>query len=142
LPSYFGFEGVGILLRDIKNDFLFTILELSKDETEIYLREKFRMERKQRKDKRRFDWLERREKKKLALMEQLNIERDLKFINDEEMLDKLERGIDNEPLIVDSEDDEVREKKEREFIADFVQKFRETYKISFPADRGVSGRVY
>lgn len=42
LPEYFGFEGAGMLLRDVKTDFLFSINELSKDETEMILRKEFR----------------------------------------------------------------------------------------------------
>jgi len=42
LPHFFGFEGATVLLRDVKTDFLFTINELTKDETEQYLREQFR----------------------------------------------------------------------------------------------------
>lgn len=47
LPDFFGFEGAGIMFRDIKNDFMFTINELSKDETELNLREQFRQESKE-----------------------------------------------------------------------------------------------
>lgn len=42
LPKYFGFEGAGILLRDVKTDFLFSINELSRDESEMILRKEFR----------------------------------------------------------------------------------------------------
>jgi hypothetical protein len=39
LPIYFGFEGANILLRDVKSDMIFSINELSKDESERILRE-------------------------------------------------------------------------------------------------------
>jgi hypothetical protein len=49
LPEYFGFEAAGILLRDVKNDLMFTVNELTKDESEKIFREKFReRERKER----------------------------------------------------------------------------------------------
>lgn len=38
LPKYFGFEGAGILLRDVKTDFIYTMYELSKDETDQLMR--------------------------------------------------------------------------------------------------------
>jgi hypothetical protein len=34
LPEYLGFEAAGILLRDVKSDLMFTVNELSKDESE------------------------------------------------------------------------------------------------------------
>ena len=34
LPPFFGFESAALLLRDVKTDFLFTLNELSKDESE------------------------------------------------------------------------------------------------------------
>jgi hypothetical protein len=34
LPIYFEFEAANILLRDVKTDILFSLNELSKDETE------------------------------------------------------------------------------------------------------------
>jgi len=42
LPDFFGFEGAGVLLRDTNTDFMFTINELSKDESKEVLRENFR----------------------------------------------------------------------------------------------------
>lgn len=33
LPKYFGFEAAGVLLRDVKTDFIFTMYEYSRDET-------------------------------------------------------------------------------------------------------------
>lgn len=42
LPKYFGFEAAGILLRDVKTDFIFTVLELTKDETQKALIQEFR----------------------------------------------------------------------------------------------------
>ena len=44
LPKYFGFEAAGILLRDVKTDFIFTIYELSKDETRKALLQKFKQQ--------------------------------------------------------------------------------------------------
>ena len=38
LPPFFGFETAAVLLRDVKTDFLFTLNELSKDESEQVLR--------------------------------------------------------------------------------------------------------
>ena len=32
LPGFFGFEGLGILIRDMKTDLLFTINEIDEDE--------------------------------------------------------------------------------------------------------------
>ena len=42
IPKYFGFEGAGILLRDVKTDFVFTLNELSREEKEDALRQGFR----------------------------------------------------------------------------------------------------
>ena len=39
LPKYFGFEAAGILLRDVKTDFIFTLYELSKDETDKLMKQ-------------------------------------------------------------------------------------------------------
>ena len=39
LPIYFGFEAANILLRDVKSEMIFSVNELSKDETEQILRE-------------------------------------------------------------------------------------------------------
>ena len=35
LPQFFGFEGANILLRDVKTNLIFTINELSKDESNL-----------------------------------------------------------------------------------------------------------
>jgi len=42
LPEYLGFEAAGVLLRDVKNDLMFTVNELTKDESEKIFREQFR----------------------------------------------------------------------------------------------------
>jgi len=42
LPEYLGFESAGVLLRDVKNDLMFTVNELTKDESEKIFREQFR----------------------------------------------------------------------------------------------------
>lgn len=42
LPIYFGFEAAGVLLRDVKTDYIFSVNELSKDESTQILREEFR----------------------------------------------------------------------------------------------------
>ena len=42
LPDYFGFEAAGVLLRDVKTDYIFSVNELSKDEATQVLRAEFR----------------------------------------------------------------------------------------------------
>ena len=42
LPKFFGFEGAGILLRDVKTDFIFTLNELTKEEKEEALKDQFK----------------------------------------------------------------------------------------------------
>ncbi len=53
MPEYLGFEAAGILLRDVKNDLMFTVNELSKDESEQIFREKFRENEKKERQRRR-----------------------------------------------------------------------------------------
>ena len=107
LPPFFGFETASVLLRDVKTDFLFTLNELSKDETEQILRKMHREEKRTEKEK---------------LMEQADLE-----------------GIEYKPV---EEDTWQEDSKERAYIDEFIQNFRETKRINFPNNRGVSGRAF
>jgi len=112
LPKFFGFEGAGILLRDVKTELLLSLNELSKEEAEPYLREKFKEEQKKAKTM----------KERYAIA-----------------------GADKAPKTgchSSREEEEAQEAEEQRYVDEMLHRFRETKKITFPNNRGITGVAF
>ena len=111
LPKFFGFDGAGILLRDVKTELLLSLNELSKEEAEPYLREKF----------------QEKQKKAKAMKERYAI-----------------AGADKVPKTGrhSSCEDADMAAEEQRYVEKMLHQFRETKKITFPNNRGITGVAF